>query len=77
MKLTDNGKTWLAALRNDPKFLQVTKELKALRPVIPQFHPQASQEANNELLEQIKFISGKQVGFDLIYSFLTGEKFDN
>lgn len=72
--MTDNGKTWLVELRNDPKFRQVLKEFKEHRPVIPVYEPQSTSEATQELLERIKFETGVQKGFDLIYLLLTGEK---
>jgi len=74
--MTDNGKLWLTELRNDPKFRQVMKEMKERRPVLPRYQPQATSEANQELLEKIKFETGRQDGFDLIYLILTGERLD-
>lgn len=74
--MTDNGKTWLAEIRNDPKFKQVMKELKTLRPVVPQYEPQQTSEASQELLERIKFAHGMRKGFDLIYLQFTGERLD-
>ena len=74
--MTENGKVWLAEIRNDPKFKQVMKEFRTLRPPVSKYRPQISQEANNELLERIKYESGKQDGFDLIFLLLTGEKLD-
>lgn len=74
--MTDNGKTWLAEIRNDAKFKQVMKEFKTLRPVVPQYEPQATSEANQELIERIKFAHGMRKGFDLIYQQFTGEKLD-
>jgi hypothetical protein len=74
--MTPNGKTWLAELRNNPKFRQVMKEMKELRPVLRRYQPQATSEANQELIEQIKFETGRQDGFDLIYMILTGERLD-
>lgn len=74
--MTDNGKTWLAEIRNDPKFKQVMKEFRALRPVVPQYEPQETAEGNQELLERIKFAHGMRKGFDFIYLQFTGEKLD-
>jgi hypothetical protein len=74
--LTNNGKVWLAELRNNPKFKQVMKEFKELRPVVPQYEPQSSAEATAELIEKIKFSTGMKKGFDLIFQHLTGEQLD-
>ena len=74
--MTPDGKKWLVELRNDPKFRQVMKEFKELRPFIPRFKPQASIDGSAELMEQIKFESARQDGFDLIYSQLTGDRPD-
>ena len=52
------------------------KEMKERRPVLPRYQPQATSEANQELLEKIKFETGRQDGFDLIYLILTGERLD-
>lgn len=52
------------------------KEFKELRPVVPQYEPQATSEANQELIERIKFSHGMRKGFDLIFQQLTGEKLD-
>lgn len=73
MKLTSDGKLFLGQLRQDPKFKHVLRELQQLRPVIQSYRPQSSQEANQQLMEEIKYDSGRQAGFDLIYRFLTGE----
>lgn len=74
--MTDNGKIWLSELRNNPKFRQVMKEFRELRPVVPPYVPQASSEANQELIERIKYECGRRAGFDLIYLQLTGERLD-
>lgn len=73
MKLSKDATLFLGQLRNDQKFRHVMRELKSLRPVIPAYQPQVSQEANQQLLEQIKFDSGQVKGFDSIYRFLTGD----
>jgi hypothetical protein len=74
--MTPNGKTWLAEIRNDPKFKQVMKEIRQLRPPVSKYRPQISQEANSELVERIKYESGKQDGFDLVFLLFTGEQID-
>lgn len=74
--MTPDAKRWLIEIKNDPKFKQVMREFKELRPLVSRFKPQGSVEANNELLERIKYESGRQDGFDLIYLQLTGEKID-
>ena len=76
MKLSNDTKLFLGQLRAEPKFKHVMKELVALRPVIPAFSPQDSQEANQHLLEQIKYDAGRKAGFDLVFLLLTGERTD-
>lgn len=73
MKLSNDATLFLGQLRQDAKFRHVMRDLGKLRPVVPEYQPQASQEANQHLLEQIKFESGRRAGFDAIYRFLTGD----
>lgn len=74
--MTPDAKRWLIEIKNDPKFKVVIREFRELRPLVSRFKPQGSVEANNELLERIKYESGRQDGFDLIYLQLIGEKID-
>lgn len=74
--MTPDAKRWLIEIKNDPKFKQVIREFKEFRPVIPHYKPQVSLEASAQLMEQIKYESARQDGFDLIYARLTGERTD-
>ena len=74
--MTPDAKRWLVEIKNDPKFKQVMKEFKELRPVVPKYKPQQSMESSAELYERIKYESARQDGFDLIFLYLTGEKLD-
>lgn len=74
--MTPDGQRWLIEIKNDPKFKQVMKEFREQRPLVSTYKPQGSVEANNELLERIKYESGRRAGFDLIFLLLTGEKLD-
>ena len=73
MKLSKDSTLFLGQLRQDAKFRHVMRDLGQMRPIIPAYVPQDSQEANQHLLEQIKFESGRRAGFDAIYRFLTGD----
>lgn len=61
-------------LRLNPLFREAMKEIKAKRPIVPKYQPCQSQEETSSLWEQIKFASGRQEGFDLVYFLLTGER---
>lgn len=74
--MTPDSKRWLVEIKNDPKFKQVMREFRELRPLIKSYKPQESIEATQALLEEIKYESGRRDGFDLIYLQLTGEKID-
>lgn len=63
----------IEALREDPKFQAVMAEIyKTHRPGIPPFDPKGTTEENLALIESIKFASGMQKGFDLLFSLLVG-----
>lgn len=58
----------------DTGLRQLLKEIRAENyPLLKQWKPQESNEENMRLLEEIKFSSAQQQGFDLLYRFLTGE----
>ena len=63
----------IEALREDPKFQAVMAEVyRASRPGIPAFDPKGTTEENLAIIEQIKFASGMQKGFDLLFALLVG-----
>jgi hypothetical protein len=74
MEPTKLAKQFLNELRTNPLFQETVKELKKFRPVVPAYKPCQSQEETSSLWERIKFESGKQEGFDLIYLLLTGDR---
>lgn len=72
--MNEHTKAFLAITRENPLFKDMVNEFRKLGPVVPKYTPQASTEANEQLLERIKFESGRKEGFDLLLLFLTGEK---
>jgi len=61
--------------REDRTFRQLMVELAAEhRPRVPQWRPQATQDDNVRLMEEIKFAQAQQQGFDLLHAILTGER---
>lgn len=65
-------KDLLAQLRMEPGFQMIMDDMKKRRPVVPEFAPQESRDANEVLLEQIKAESYKRQGFDLLFKLLIG-----
>ena len=74
MALTPVAKQFLIELRINPLFQGLMKEINESRPVVPAYRPCQSQEETFSLLEQIKYESGRQQGFDLIFLLLTGDR---
>lgn len=68
------AKKFLQELRVNPFFKSSMEEIKKFRPVIPSYKPGQSQEESISLMERIKYESGRQEGFDLIYLLLTGDR---
>lgn len=62
----------LKQLRETPGFNEVMDELNKYRPLVPLYRPGESIEESQRLLEEIKFQSGRQDGFDLLFRALTG-----
>lgn len=65
-------KQLLKQLRETSEFQLIMTDLANLRPVVPDYRPQGSTEANNSHLETIKYQSGMKDGFDLLYRALIG-----
>jgi hypothetical protein len=55
-----------------PGFQAVMADMATLKPVVPDYRPQGSVEANNALMEDIKYKSGLRDGFDTLYRALVG-----
>ena len=68
------AKQFLQELRLNPLFKEAMKEIKKFRPVVPAYKPAQSCEEEDSLIERIKYASGEQSGFDLVYLVLTGER---
>jgi hypothetical protein len=47
-------------------------DMAKMRPVVPDYRPQGSTEANSSYIELIKYQSGMKDGFDLLYRALIG-----
>jgi hypothetical protein len=62
----------LKELLEDPRFQMVMAEGSKQRPLVPAYLPSAVRADSDALIEQIKFLSGQQRGFDLLYGILTG-----
>lgn len=68
------NKTFLVHYREDRTFRKMMDEIRAEhRPVVAKWQPQATQDENARLLEEIKFSQAQQQGFDLLHQILTGE----
>ena len=74
MEPSNLAKQFLSELRSNPLFRESMNEIKKFRPVVPAYKPAQSQEESVSLMERIKFESGRQDGFDLIYLLLTGDR---
>jgi len=74
MQFSNDAKLFLGQLKGDAKYRIVLKELKQLRPVIPEYRPQETRDSEAQLVEQMKYETARQQGFDLLYRALTGER---
>lgn len=66
-------KELLKQLRETREFQEIMDAMSKHRPVIPEYRPAGSREANDGLIETIKYESGRQDGFDLLFKLLTGK----
>lgn len=64
----------LKALRESQEFKIIMEGMKKERPVIPYYRPQKTMDETANSIEQIKYQSAKQEGFDLLFEKLTGLK---
>jgi hypothetical protein len=74
VQFSNDAKLFLGQLKGDPKYRLVMKELKQLRPVVPAYKPQETRDSEAQLIEQIKYSTALQQGFDNLYRALTGER---
>lgn len=64
---------YIKAIRSDTKFREVMQDLaKTKRPIIPKYRVCASVDDAESLIEDIKFKTGQQQGFDMLFQELTG-----
>lgn len=70
------NRQFLIRLRESVEFREVMAEAAKTRPVVPQWQP-AGGESAEQLLEQIKFQTGAQLGFDSLFMLLTGKDMRN
>lgn len=63
----------LVSLREDENFQAVMKDAWKLRPVIPEYTPQQTNDQTSNLVERIKFMSAQRQGFDVLYRALAGQ----
>jgi hypothetical protein len=64
----------LKQLRQNPEFQAVLEDSIKHRPVIPAFVLSETQEDQYMVIEKIKYHTGLQRGFDLLYQHLSGRK---
>ena len=66
-------KELLKQLRETREFQEIMDAMHKSRPVVPAYRPAGSMEANNAVIEELKYQSGRQDGFDLLFKLLTGK----
>jgi hypothetical protein len=66
------NKELLRQLRESSEFQVIMTDMAKMRPVVPDYRPQGSTEANSSYIELIKYQSGMKDGFDLLYRALIG-----
>jgi hypothetical protein len=57
-----------------PEFQAVIEEAKKHRPIVPEFKIQKTRDDQEQLLDQIKFQTGRKEGFDFLLRLLTNQK---
>lgn len=68
------SKELIKQLRESHDFQVIMKDLLKHRPVVPTYKPQKTMDETANMLEQIKYSSAQQDGFDLLFSALTGNR---
>lgn len=64
----------LMKLRESPEFASIMKSMEEQRPIVPRYVPQQTKEAQEVLMEKIKFEMARQDGFDRLFALLVGRK---
>jgi hypothetical protein len=64
----------LNEVRKSPEFQAVMDEALKHRPVVPAFVICDTKDAQEMVIENIKFQTARQNGFDFLYQFLVGRK---
>lgn len=69
-------KALLASFRENHNFQQLMRSIHPHRPIVPTWKPQDTRDANEKLIEDIKYASAFQQGWDLLYATIMGVKHD-
>lgn len=72
--MNEHLKEFALRVRTHELFKGWMEELEKQRPVVPEYRPQETRDAEHALLERIKYETARQQGFDLFRLYLTGEK---
>lgn len=68
------SKDLIKQLRESPDFQIIMRDMLKYRPVVPTYKPQKTIDETANMVEQIKYSSAQQDGFDLLFSALTGNR---
>lgn len=68
------SKDLINQLRESRDFQVIMAEMLKVRPVVPTYKPQKTLDETANIMEQIKYSSAQQDGFDLLFSALTGKR---
>ena len=64
----------LAKFRELPEFWVIIEAIKAHRPIVTNYFPKASMDAEQAQLQKIKYDMAKQEGFDVVVELLEGKR---
>lgn len=64
----------LDAVRKDENFKAVMKEAAKIRPLVPEFSICKTKDEQEMVVEAIKFNTALRRGYDLLFTYLTGNK---
>ena len=68
------NQSFIIALRDLEIFRAAMREVLEQRPVVPAYKPCRTSEDEQMLLAEIRYQSGAQQGFDMLWITLTGNK---
>ena len=68
------SKDLIKQLQESHDFQVIMAEMLKMRPVIPDYVPQETRDKTENLMERIKYQSAMRMGFDLLFSALTGNR---